>query len=398
LKTIVILSTEPWGKMLLSKMHYAIVLAEMGNKVYFVNPPVDPPAKEPATSSAKALPIPSAKALATVIGNEVSGNLVIIDTRTIKGSLFFRHKLFFIYRRLSKRYASAIKKIVAAPIDELWCFNPHIYVDLRNFGAKKTILLIYDFYKGKHVFRSAETADGIITISRLILDHYQYTRPPKLLLQHGLGKHFADLAAARLKDQDFRIAGNGKIRIGYMGNLLRAGMNTEIATKIIRDNQDKEFHFWGPGSLHDNNVNGAGGDIPPGLLEFIEWLKQQGNVFLRGVRDQGSLSRELAEMDAFLFLYSPRKEMNAASNSHKLLEYLSTGKAIISTHVSNYADTDLLVMCGQEEEEKLPELFNKVINDLPLYNDMEKQKNRIAFALDNTYARQVERIQHFISR
>src|SRR5215475_10747584 len=38
-KTILILSPQSWGKMMLSKHHYAIALARKGNKVFFLNPP-----------------------------------------------------------------------------------------------------------------------------------------------------------------------------------------------------------------------------------------------------------------------------------------------------------------------------------------------------------------------
>src|SRR5437868_11837462 len=38
-KVIYIISHEKWGKMLLSKHHYAIELAKLGNRVYFVNHP-----------------------------------------------------------------------------------------------------------------------------------------------------------------------------------------------------------------------------------------------------------------------------------------------------------------------------------------------------------------------
>ena len=38
-KTILIISPQAWGKMFLSKHHYAIELAKRGNAVYFLNPP-----------------------------------------------------------------------------------------------------------------------------------------------------------------------------------------------------------------------------------------------------------------------------------------------------------------------------------------------------------------------
>jgi len=38
-KTIFILSPQPWGKMHISKHHYAIELAKKGNLIYYFNPP-----------------------------------------------------------------------------------------------------------------------------------------------------------------------------------------------------------------------------------------------------------------------------------------------------------------------------------------------------------------------
>src|SRR5450755_3125876 len=38
-KTILIISPQAWGQMYISKHHYAITLAKLGNTVYFLNPP-----------------------------------------------------------------------------------------------------------------------------------------------------------------------------------------------------------------------------------------------------------------------------------------------------------------------------------------------------------------------
>jgi glycosyltransferase involved in cell wall biosynthesis len=391
-RTIIILSTEPWGKMLLSKMHFALELVKRGNKVYFVNPPRDLPGR----------------ALAVAGETLEGGKLTIIHTRPVRGSLFLRHKLPFLYRRLNARYIRAIRKIAHGEIAEVWSFNPNQYVDLRPFGADRCVLMLYDFYRGAHIVEATKTADALVSVSQVILDHYKDTAPPKLFIHHGLGMQFADRSRRRLDDIEFARAGkdgDGKngvvkdpIRVGYTGNLLRAGMNTEIAREIIEKHPEIEFHFWGPHSMTDNNVNSVGHTTPRELLEFVEFLKGQGNVFLHGVVSQQELAERLFEMDAFLFMYSPRTEMNGASNSHKLLEYLSTGKVIIATHVSSYAGTDLLEMVDPMEEQRLPEIFDTVTRDLAVYNSAERQIGRIRFALDNTYARQVERVHQFITR
>ncbi len=382
-RTIVILSTEPWGKMLLSKMHFALELAARGNKVFFVNPP---------------RPLPGGQ-LATVGEEMEGGRLTLIHTKTVRGSLFLRHKLFFLYRRLNGLYIRAIRKLVGGKINEVWSFNPNQYVDLTPFEADRSILLLYDFYRGDHIVRAARSADVLISVSQVILDHYKDTPPPKLFLQHGLGRHFANLSRRRLEAQDFGHSGfgPGKVKVGYTGNLLREGMNTEIAREIIGRHSDIEFHFWGPYSLKDNNVNSVV-ETPKELLAFIEFLQGQANVFLHGVVGQQELSERLFEMDAFLFIYSSKKEMNGASNAHKLLEYISTGKVVISTHVSTYAGTDLMLMSGPADEQLLPGIFARAIRELPVHNSIERQVSRIRYALDNTYARQIDRVQQFITR
>jgi hypothetical protein len=378
---VVILSTEPWGKMLLSKMHFALELVKRGDRVFFVNPPRRMEGKE----------------LALIAEELEDGRLTIINTNIVRGSLFLRHKLFYLYKRLNRRYIRAIKKITGKKIDQVWSFNPNQYVDCSPFAAKKSILLLYDFYRGDHIFKAAESADALISVSQVILDHYKNTSPPKLFVQHGLGHHFADKSRERLRTEDFTAAGTGRIKVGYTGNLLRSGMNTTVAREIIGQHPDIEFHFWGPHSMTDNNVNAVGEQTAPELLSFVEFLQAQENVFLHGVVGQQELAERLFEMDAFLFIYSPKTEMNGASNAHKLLEYISTGKVIIATHVSSYAGTDLLVMCDRMEENRLPEIFDRAIKELSFHNSTERQLMRIGFALDNTYARQIERIRQFIT-
>lgn len=378
-KTIVILSTEPWGRMLVSKMHYAIELAELGNNVYFVNPPRNTGLRQ----------------LAAISPANTAPGFTLIDTKPMAQALFLRHKLFPLYKLLvTGRYIEAIRRLVPKAIDEVWCFDPHTYVDLSGFRAKHSVLLIYDFYTGRHVFKAAETADAIVSVSSVILDHYQSARPPKLLVQHGLGKHFAALAEERLQHRHFPSQLGEKIRIGYTGNLLRVGMDTQLGRTIISAHPEMEFHFWGPYSRESNNV--SSGEVPEDLLSFVRFLQGQPNVLLHGMKEQTALATALAGMDAFLFLYSSAKDLNGASNSHKLLEYLSTGKPVISTFVSNYAGTDLLEMEEREKEARLPSLFSEVTRDLAFYNSPEKQERRIRFALDNTYRRQVVRIGEFI--
>lgn len=372
MKNIVILSSELWGKMMLSKMHFAVEMSKQGNNVYFVNPPR--PEK--------------IDGYATIL--EKNGNITVIQLKQIKARLFLRYKAYWLYKIVTNRYVRAIQNI-AGNIDEVWCFDPNTYCDLRKFKAPFTRLLLYDFYKGDNVVKLANTAQGLVSVSKVILDHYENVAIPKLLVQHGLSENFSKKAEQVLQNKtDIR---HNPIKIGYVGNLFRQGVNTSLAKTIIENHPKIEFHFWGPNSLQNSNLSTVYDIKYKESEEFMEFLKTAKNVFFHGMKSQEELSEALFQMDAFLFLYSYTKDVNQASNAHKLMEYLSTGKTVIATYVSNYDGSGLLEMSDKNEEEKLIGIFDEVISNLEKYNSESMQKERIEFALNNTYAKQIDRIR-----
>ena len=363
--------------MMLSKMHYAAELAAKGHNVFFVNPPRQSAHKDDVYIN-DSIAIP---------------HIAIINIKPVKQGLLLRHKFPALYRQLTKLYVKKIKKITGNHIDELWCFNPNMFTAPKQFGAKKTLLLLYDFYKGKHVAAACKDADALISITHVAYDYYKRADKPSLLLPHGLAGCFAVIAEERLKNNNFIVQHGKKIKIGYTGNLLRQGMNTLLAKKLIEKNSQAEFHFWGPDSLKENNVSGLS-EASQVHLDFLQFLKNSGNVVLHGVKAVNELAEEMQAMDAFIFLYSVKTDINAASNSHKILEYLSTGKVIISTFVSQYQNNSFLVM--SKDEASFLATFEKVISSLPEYNAPELQKKRMIFALENTYHTQIERINRFV--
>lgn len=360
---------------MLSKMHYAAELAKMGNKVFFVNPPRE--------------------SISTLIkkGDMVSG-VQLLHIKPLMLTLLLRHKLFPLYSLLMQRYANHIRKIAGGQIDELWNFNPHSFPAMKGFAAKKNILLIYDFYKGRHVESAAKEADLVVTPSQLIADYYKPFNKAVYFIQHGLGAAFAEQARRRLLQ--IPVNDNNKtIKVGYTGNLLRQAINTGVLQKIIIAHPQIEFHFWGPSSIVRNNVTDVNESISTALLQFIGFLEKEQNVFLHGVTAQDDMAKAMQDMDAFLFVYAATTDMNGASNSHKLLEYISTGKVVVSSMVSTYKGTGLLQMC--DDDNGLPALFDEVINNLASYNTIEKQQDRIAYSLQNTYNSQVKKIHQLLN-
>jgi uncharacterized membrane protein YgaE (UPF0421/DUF939 family) len=78
-----------------------------------------------------------------------------------------------------------------------------------------------------------------------------------------------------------------------------------------------------------------------------------------------------------------------------VMEYLSTGKVIISNNITTYSHRPDLVRMIQSREnnEALPALFKETITNLHIYNTAAAQLVRIDYARENTYSRQLDRIE-----
>src|ERR1700761_9590989 len=112
-KTILIVSPQSWGKMFVSKHHYAIGLAKQGATVYFLNPP-DQENRQP-------------KGAITISKSEEQDNLYFIEHRL---SFPYNIKFHFIalFHWLMRAHVKKILKKIGRPIDIVWSFDlGHLY-------------------------------------------------------------------------------------------------------------------------------------------------------------------------------------------------------------------------------------------------------------------------------
>lgn len=107
-KTILIISPQAWGKMFLSKHHYALELAKMGNQVFFLNPP----------NQNKWL----LKSKVDIIESDLNANLKIISH-----TLFFPFILRFyalpFFHLLMKFHIEVVIRKITEPINIIWSFD-----------------------------------------------------------------------------------------------------------------------------------------------------------------------------------------------------------------------------------------------------------------------------------
>ena len=96
-------------------------------------------------------------------------------------------------------------------------------------------------------------------------------------------------------------------------------------------------------------------------------------------------------MDANIITYTADQNQKQLSNPHKIMEYLGSGKVIISTYTSEFKDKNEMIKMSAINSDYL-ELFNHVINNLQEYNSLENRNKRIKYAHSHLYERQLDKI------
>lgn len=368
-KTILIVSPQAWGTMFLSKHHYAVELARAGNRVFFLNPPVD----------------------------SLSDQVVITPSKEYEGLFIIQHKLFFpynlkfhaipVFHFLMRWQIRKILNAISVPLDIVWSFDIGNLYPL-NFFPTKALKIFHpvDEPLNKVAFDSGRGAQVIFSVTKEILQKYHDVPASKVFINHGVNELFLD-------PQSFQRQSEGqKIKVGLSGNLLRIDIDRPVLLKIIHDNPLVDFHCWG--SYRKAEANIAGGTEDPDTFSFIEELKKLDNVILHGAVNYTLLASSFPEMDAFLICYDVQKDQSKGTNYHKIMEYLASGKVIISNNVTTYQGKPELIQMVEERDhnQSLPGLFQIIIRDLNVFNSMELRKIRIEYAANNTYSMQIRQI------
>lgn len=365
-KTILLSSTNHWSDVYLSKHNYALELAKSGNIVFFLNPPVSKKLK-PGEVVIKQLDIENLF--------EVSYRLCF--------PMFIRFRLPWIFNQLMKFQIYLIRKKINRKIDIFWDFNTHVvfFSDLRLFKADINIFHPVDKINKKIDNRKA---DITFSVSNQILDMVESLDKPKVFINHGLGRHYI---SAALEEKIF--SKNNPLKVGYVGNLLTHCLDNDILETIIAQHPHIQFHFVGP---YESEGNPLGDASTENSIAFVSFLKAQANVVLHGTIKSEDVINKIKDFDIFLICYKDSTSF-ANDNSHKILEYLSTGKVIVSTYINEYADKDFIVMSKKDDADEFCFLFSNVVNNIDQHNNESKCKKRIDYALGNTYEMQLNRIE-----
>ena len=294
----------------------------------------------------------------------------------------FKFKLPALYKRTTEKKLKALVKKLVGKVD--WCidFGCYQFFDNLDFvnADRKIYFPVDDFGNLKLTSRGAEK---IFSVSTSIVEKFRCSGLDCAFINHGLANVFAEKARMKLTGKKIKEHANGHLKFGYSGNLFIRFLDIPVLQKIIEGHPGVEFHFFG---------NTAYDPANPQHLKWFEFLSSTANVQLHGFLKPEKLAQAYEEMDGFLLCYKPDYKDYHAENSHKVFEYLSTGKLIISTHLSLYEGNELINMSPKDANHLLPGIFRQVIGRIHEYNAEEMQQRRLALALENTYQKQVERI------
>lgn len=359
-KTVFLISPEDWNFVFVSKHHYAMELAKRGNKVFFINPP-----RKGKPGSLAITPV-----------NDIQ-NLYIVDyTVWFRGLRFFPA---FLMRWVERRFLNKVENISGLRFDVVWNFENSRFYDMRFTGPK--VLKLYfqvDDDQTFHPSTAASTADLSFAINSEIFDSISSYNENSFIIPHSFQGHLSPGALKVVNGEYLYKKPEGPITIVYVGNLEHGYINKELFEEVVKHNSGIQFKLIGP---YDPQK------------ELFHRLQKYSNVHFQGKVPFNEIPALLDMADALMLVYG--KGFNFSS--HKLLEYLGSGKTIISTYMSAYANFPELVNMSRSDDEYLY-LFSQVINDIESQNSLTKMRARIEFAMEHTYSRQLDKIDNIIEQ
>lgn len=357
-KNILIISSEEWSFIQISKHHYARAAADSGCQVYFLDPPDQ--TVDGLTFEATEHPSITRIRYPMVHHHEIL---------RFHARPFYSWLECFIIARLAK---------ALPPLDLVWSFDRNRFRRLRKFGARKVVYHPVDSVTEAHQLLPAMDADVVFCVSKTILAPFLARKTPAHYMPHGVSPPFANLAT--MGKPWIRPA--GAIKVGFAGNLSRPIVARAVILALIEEYPDVEFHFWGNSELRPNTDTR--------IVEFLKSLETYPNCRLRGVQVAGEFASQLEEVDVFLLPYQadPKDPGFDFSNSHKVLEYLATGRVILSSPLSEYGNCapDFMVFAEGNTLEAFLTQFARILADLEYFNRPVLEEMRRAYALENCYS------------
>ena len=356
-KNILLISPEPWDHISVSKHHYAVYLAKQGNRVFFLNPP----GIRVAVDETQFLHVSS-----------------VHYQGFIKG---LRYLPSFIRRLAVKLTYLRLQQRCNTQFDIVWSFDNSVFFDFDAL-PKGTIKIshIVDVSQNFQTKRAASNADYCFCTTEFLKERLLNFNTRVFKIDHGY--HFSGTTGVTLTVPSTRT------RVYYAGNLSIPYIDWILLEKIVYQHQEVDFFFIGPG--HDR------------LSEVVDCSKakrrviESTNTKFLGAVTSDDLSSHYHSADILLLAYQ-QCDREQVANPHKMMEYLGSGRMIVATFTAEYQDlTKKGLILMSDDNSEFAEVFARALKDLPYWNSRSMEEQRKSYAMKNTYAKQIEKIEHII--
>ena len=160
-------------------------------------------------------------------------------------------------------------------------------------------------------------------------------------------------------------------------------MDIDILKSLVNRHRDITFHLVG---VYDTD------------RELFSLLRGYKNIIWWGRVESNLIVSILAKSDIALLLYKATSEYekNQLANPHKIMEYLASGRVVVSTYTDEYKDKRELLEMVDNSNDYIKK-FDEVVNNLDLFNSKERANMRIEFSKEHSYEKQLEKIEYLIN-
>ena len=358
MRNILIISPESWGAHTVSKHHYAITLARSGARVYFLNPPVH----EAAGFEVNEI--------------EATPGLFTVSARKLAPGLRFLPSV--LRRILERRWLERLESALGTAIDVIWVFESSRFYDMRFAGNRLKIYHQVDLNQNFNPRMAASTADICYCTTDLIRERLQSANKLVCKIHHG---YSGQQEGVNLKDEQSQNLKKGAVNAAYIGNLDIAYLDADLLYSMAKTFENVNFSF-------------VGGHTREGRLWQL--CSQLPNVAWWGKVESSLIPEILSEADILIVAYRAERWRDQLASPHKFMEYFGSGKTIVATYTDEYKDKRHLLEMVDSSEEYI-EVFRDVVENLDKYNAPERMASRIEFAMDNTYEKQLLRINNYLT-
>ena len=168
--------------------------------------------------------------------------------------------------------------------------------------------------------------------------------------------------------------------VGMVGNLKAPWFHWRAVEEIARRHPSARFVLWGP---HRD---------PREATDAEGRVLRSSQVELRGLQAPRQIAVGSGEIDLWLLPFEPSRIPGGPLNSHKVLEYLATGRPVVMSCLEAYKGSRLVDVVEQETPEAFADAVDHAISRMDSSDADAQGSIRRSYAVDRLYEKRLEQI------